>query len=124
MAGKLKPQQSNSFTQKTFVNVPLTAEHKASIKDWHIDLSGLDDMLLKLLETDIRVTMSYDSYNQCYSATLAHTDDKHPDFLYLLSGKGSTPLKSVKQVLYIHEILLEHNWAAFSLSRQREEIDD
>ncbi len=120
---KKKATNENGW-QKTFVNVPLTAEIKADIKAWDLDGDALDNLLLKLVEADIRITVSYDSYHQCFSCTLAHTDDKHADASLLLSGKGSTPLKAVKQALYIHWKLLDADWSAYSQQHQREILDD
>jgi hypothetical protein len=115
---------SPQFSQKTFINVPLTDEHKAQIKAWTMDLAEFDSLMTKLIEEGIRVTIVYDDFNQCFSTTLAQKDDKHRNAPYLLSGKGSTPLKSVRQALFIHWKLLDGDWATYSQSKIRPEIDD
>jgi len=109
---------------KTFINVPLSVEDKVAIKAWIGELSELDDLAVRLIEENIRVNLTYDTFNLCFSCTLSRTDDKHPDAKLMLSGKGSTPLKALKQAMYIHWKLLDKDWTAYSQTRLRTTIDD
>jgi hypothetical protein len=63
------------FQQKTFINVPLSDEHKAEIKAWTMTVDEFDNKFLKLVEEGVRVTVVYDDFNHCFSATLAYKDD-------------------------------------------------
>lgn len=119
-----KKNGNDAGWNKTFVNVNLTNDDRQAIKAWSLTLEDLDNAFLKLVEEGHRVNVSYDSFNQCFSATLNQTDEKHRNAPLLLSGKGSTPLKALKQVMYIHWKLLDGDWVAYSQSHQRAEIDD
>lgn len=110
----------NKKTQRDveFVNYSLSQEQKRFLKAQQVDY---DNELLRVIERDIKVTFSYDSFNECFSCFFIPTGENENKGL-ILAGRGSTPLKSFKQALFI-DSLFEGVWSAARPPR-REEIDD
>lgn len=101
-----------------FVNYSLSSEQKKFLKAQQIDY---ENELLRVIERDMKVTLSYDNFNECFACFLVPVGE-NPNKGLILSGRGSTPLKAFKQALYI-DSLFEGVWAAARPPR-REELDD
>lgn len=113
---KEKPNKSGVI----WVNYNLSDEQKAELKAQTFDF---ENALLKLTEEDLKVTISYDDYNECYSCFLIPKNQTDPNFGCILSGRGSTPVKAVKQAAYIHWNIFDANWSDARLPK-RELLDD
>lgn len=120
---KGKPTQPR-FNDVQFVNWSLTDEEKAACKEWSVTMGDFDNALGKLIEEGYKVTVSYDNYRSCFTASIVPTKDAKMNVGYILTGKGSTPLKAIKQVLYIHFYIMGGEWAAYSTAKNAEELDD
>jgi len=108
----------------TFINWSLTKEQKAEIKAFVMNVDDYDDFLTRLTDTHHKITVSEDKFNDCYSASIVPTAENKINKGYILSGKGSTPLKAVKQACYIHFTVFEGDWSSYSSQTGRAEIDD
>lgn len=114
---KTEPKSDNGIA---WVNYNLSDEQKHELKAQTFDL---DSALLRLTEEDLKVTISYDDYNQCYACFLIPKNKDSINYGSILSGRGSTPTKSVKQAAYLHWQIFEGNWTEGRLPR-REILDD
>lgn len=114
----------SGFEPAQFINVPLSPEQKAEIKAWLNSLEELDDALLKTCDSGYKVTIRYDDRNECFAAWIAPIDPGHANSGFILSGRGSTPLKAFKQAYYIHAHLFEGDWAGNYKDFREGEIDD
>lgn len=119
-----KPSTVNGFTQSKFINYSLTDAQKKEIKAWSPTQEELDDLLNTLVEGDYKVTFSYDDYNECHSCAIVPKGEKHVNTGYILTGKGSTPFKALKQVSWIHFKVLDGAWFEHFTARGREILDD
>lgn len=118
-----KPTQPR-FNDVQFVNWALSTEDKTACKDWELSLSDFDDAYGSLIESGYKITASYDGFRACYTASIVPTKDAKENQGYILTGKGSTPLKAVKQALYIHYRIMGESWASYSTASRMEELDD
>lgn len=114
--GKAPAKQSDV----SWVNYNLSDEQKQELKAQVFDF---ETALLRLTEEDMKVTISYDDYNECYSCFLIPKKQESINYGAILSGRGSTPIKAVKQACYLHWNIFEGNWSDGRLSR-KEVIDD
>lgn len=112
------------FNDVVFVNWSLSVEDKVACKAWLVVEGDIDNALLTVIEEGYKVTCSYDSYRACFTASLIPQNDDSPNKGYILSGKGSTPLKATKQALFIHYRIMGSEWATYSTQRESEELDD
>lgn len=119
---KSKPQAAKrEYVFKGFVNVGLSKDDKAKIKAIPLTLDDCESWLIKLVEANIKVSLTYDRYNTCYSCSLVPNTD-HYNTGYILTGRGSTPLKALRQAIYMLSIIPE-DWSEGARTG-REVIDD
>lgn len=83
----------------------------------------IDDALLKLCEEGYRVTLRYDDRSEAFACWVNPTGEDHPNNGLTLSGRGSSPLRALKQALYIHQ-LFEGDWAGNYKQFKLEDLDD
>lgn len=112
------------FNDVKFINWSLSPEEKAACKAWTMDIGDFDNALLKLVEDGYKVTTSWDGYREAFTASIVPTEDVPQNQGYILTGKGSTPLKAVKQALYIHYYVFDTDWSAYQKDGGKEEMDD
>lgn len=99
-----KPITKPKFTNpdfKGFVNISLTEELKVTIKNQPFSPEVFEQELFKLVEFGWAVKFAPDDYNNCYQCTLTQTLRDHKDYGCFLSGRGSSPAKAFKQMLYL-----------------------
>lgn len=128
MANK-KPQNTKREYEpvpfKGFINYTLTDAEKSQIKASGVDHDRLWDASEALLEANWALKIRYDYYNHAYQASLTCNDAKSVDSGWFLVGRGSTPMKALRQALYIGEAI---NWKLNDWGEankaQPEKIDD
>jgi len=118
-----KPVQPR-FNDVQFVNWALSAEEKVACKAWSLNLEDYDSAYGKLIEDGYKVTVSYDGFRSCFTASVVPAKDAKSNQGYILTGKGSTPLKAVKQAFYIHWHIMAEEWSSYSTAKAQEELDD
>jgi len=123
MSPKRTNKPTGDFKQSEFINYPLAAEQKREIKAWQPTFEEIDDMLLKLEEGGYRVTSRYDEKSEAFACWVNPVGEDHPNAGLTLSGRGSTPMRAVKQALYIHN-LFEGDWAGNYKLFKEDDLDD
>lgn len=118
-----KPTQPR-FNDVKFINWSLSVEEKAACKQWTFDTEAYDNEVGKLIQSGYKLTVSWDGFRSCYTASIVPTADAKDNQGFILTGKGSTPVKAAKQALYIHFYVMGENWAEYSTAGGREELDD
>lgn len=123
-----KPQAKKSFDPLPFygfIQYALTADEKAYLKEQGVDHERLWDTAEGLIESGWTFKFGYDSYNNAYQCVVAQRFPDNPNVGYMLTGRGSTPPKALRQALYIGEQI---NWelASFfkSHAQPKDVIDD
>lgn len=104
----------------SWVNYNLSPEQKSELKSQNFDF---DNALVRLTEENLKVTLAYDDRNECYSAFLIPKNPEHKNAGCILSGRGSTPVKALKQAAYIHWQIFDGDWSDARTSA-RDLIDD
>lgn len=99
------------YKPASFLNIPLTDEDKAAIKATPIHVEGLDTSLESMLRDGYKISLKLDTYNDCYACYVLSPEKPGQDN-QILTGRGTTPLKAVRQALYIHRIILAGDWPA------------
>lgn len=121
---KKRAGKAKRFNDVKWINWSLTKEQKAEIKAWTPDFEEMDDLEIKIIQQDHKVTTSYDNYGDCYTTSIVPTQDNSTNEGYILTGKGSTPHKSRKQAFYIHLQIFNSDWSTYSTGGSKEELDD
>ena len=112
------------FNDAVFINWSLTDEQKASCKAWCNSLEDMDALETQLIQSNYKITVSWDDFRSCYTASLLPQGDAHENAGYILTGKGSTPSKARKQALFVHFHVMDGQWASYSKGTGQEELDD
>lgn len=92
------------FEPSTFINKDLTAQEQRDLKKQPFGADEYDRMVDALLKQSYKLTTSWDGRNECYAAWIIPIGSGHMNYGFILSGRGSTPLKAVKQVCYKHVV--------------------
>lgn len=121
---KAPAPKTERFNDVKFVNWSLSLTEKEACKQWLVVDGDVDNALLTFIEEGNKVTCSYDSYRSCFTVSLIPQSDKSPNKGFILSGKGSTPLKAIKQALFINYRIMDGEWATYSTMGASEELDD
>jgi len=120
-----KPTPQNAgFLPAKFINYTLSKEQKDELKTTELTLEYADDILTKLTEGNYKVTFSYDDFAECFAAHVVPKGSEHKNAGFILAGRGSTPLKALKQAAYMHWQIFDEDWSEFYTARGREELDD
>lgn len=112
------------FNDVVFISFPLSQEQKDEIKAAQWDLEDFDNAAIKLTEENYKVTLTYDEYSSAYAVFITPKGDKHYNAGFILTGRGSSPHKALKQAYYVHTVLFERDWSGWKDDRKGEAIDD
>jgi hypothetical protein len=94
------------------------------VKETPISIEFAEDTILKLSEEGYAVSFSYDDYNSCYSCLLRPKYTNNSNAGYLLNGRGSTPIRALRQAAYIHYIVFRSQWGEFYTQSRKQDLDD
>lgn len=112
----------NAFKPAEFVNISLEPKQRDELKAsiWGVD--EFESAFAALCVDGYSLKLRYDERNDCFSAWLLPRDGSKNSG-WILSGRGSTAMRAVKQVCYIHFKLLEGDWTE-GQARNNEPLDD
>lgn len=122
MAANKKPQYSNELT---FVNYELNTEERARCKEWIEDANGLDLYALAACNDGYRFSLKYDERSRAFACFMSATTGASADNSGLmLTGRGSTPFKALRQCLYKHLVVFDKQWGGYANPVDWSAIDD
>jgi len=111
------------FNGARFVQYELDSVEALACKGWSLDGDAAWQAMLPLLDEGYSFTVKYDGYSQCYACFVQiRGDENHPNSGLILTGRGSTPHKAVKQALYKHQAI-DASWVQYG-ERRTTELDD
>jgi hypothetical protein len=116
--------KASSWIPKQFVQHELSEAESKKLKATQPTLDEYDDRILKLNEAGYKITLSVDNYNQCHQAMMQQGDQNGDNSQLILVARGSTPLKALKKLIYIHYSFQDQIWPHPDRSRERIEFDD
>lgn len=100
------------FEQFAFLNFDLNKEQKDALKAMPLWNAEWDDMLGNATKAGFNISLKVDGFNHCFAAYMQIRLRSHPCYGFILSGRGSTQTKALRQLLYKHFVALEENWNA------------
>lgn len=111
------------FNDVKFINRELTRDEKESLKA--IEFSDSDAWLsMDKWSEEYKFTLRYDERGACYSCFMQPLSVEHVNYGCILTGRGSTLVKALKQVVFKHERLaFEQDWGTLDGSAHAD-IDD
>ena len=121
---KSNKSKTPRFNEAKFITYSLSKEQTKELKAMPFEMADLDTTFLRLLEEGYKITFRWDEYNQCYACWLIPPNENHPNVGYILSARGSTPVKALKQAGYIHWNIFDKDWSEWYQAKPGEDIDD
>lgn len=120
-----KPAYTAQNGFKGFLNIQLSDEDKSIIKSAAYDEATYASDLEKWIDNGFKFTFSSDDFNHCFQVIGTRQDKEHVDYGILLTGRGSTPVKALKQWVYVQtRLIAESDWASLLEEPIKREIDD
>lgn len=126
MAQRKKKQSEDSrLTNKfsgnwSFVQHTMTSEERKafeSVEEDSVDTWGLID---QLAESNYKLSVSWDDYNHCLTASLACRDEKSDNYQLILTARHSNAEMAVRLLLFKHFVLLNGEWLQWHTADNRE----
>src|SRR3970282_2723423 len=100
------------WRKSVFVPDVLRKEHYEHLKGLPLNLEEMFLSLSKLFSDGYQVTMRWDAYNSCHAVWLSTRDEDSTNYGLILSGRGSTPVKALRQLLFLHFEVWSGEWSA------------
>jgi len=100
------------FEQFTFLNLELNTEQKDALRALPLWSDEWDKQLGTMTGAGFAISLKVDGFNHCFAAYAQIRLHSHPCYGFILSGRGSTQTKALRQLLYKHFVVLEENWNA------------
>ena len=114
---------NNGYEQFAFLNVELTKPQAEALKKmpaWSEEMSGYLDTVVK---AGFQISLKVDGFNNCFAAYMQIRLHSHPCYGFILTGRGSTQIKALRQLLYKHFAVLGEDWSK-AKGPQPSAIDD
>lgn len=108
---------------KGFIEYDLSEQEKSDLKQQAFDLVIANTCLTNLVQAEYRVSFGFDFYNSSFTCSISHKDPKHANAGWVLVGRGSEPLKALKQAAYKHYTVFDEIWHN-ARAMSKAEIDD
>jgi len=118
-----KPKKER-FNDAQFVNYELDKTAQAACKAWDLSESAALQCVMDLVDRGYSVTLKYDDYSDAYTAFLRPGIGAKENVGLILTGRGSSPYKALKQVLFKHYEVMAETWEFFVGAGRDLEIDD
>jgi hypothetical protein len=118
-----KPAFKPRFNDAQFINRDLTQEEREVLKKLSFWDTEWDSHFLRACEAGYRFTVKYEHFSKCFAVYMSIDLKSHPNFGFILTGRGSTPTKAIRQVLFKHVHLASEEWSHFDLGAVAD-IDD
>jgi len=112
------------FNEAKFVLYELNKDQTAECKSQPNDAETLFGAMEAMITDGYAFSLKTDSYSGGIGCWVRHTDPDHANGGLILSGRGSTALKALKQVLFKHHICMAGLWTEYAERRDSDFIDD
>jgi hypothetical protein len=111
--GNTSNPRSPRFNDVKFVQYELDVVQQKACKDHVVSPDEIFDSLLALCSDGYSVSVKYDGYSRAYAAFMQQRTEGGRNFGLILTGRGSSPFKAVKQLLYKHSVCLDGDWGEY-----------
>lgn len=93
-----------------FIDVQLDEKGREKLKAWYASLTDQETLVDELLSEGYKITMSWDTRNQCYSAFLVPSSEKSPNWGMILTARSGNWYRAVVALYYKHKLMLKGDW--------------
>jgi hypothetical protein len=116
--------KAERFNDARFVNYDLDEEQRKACKAYVITEADLLDRVSTLIADGYRFGVSLDRDGVTYTAYCQLREPGGDNTGLILTGRGSSCFKSLKQLLYKHYVCMDGDWGPYAEHRGDVVIDD
>lgn len=118
--GHVGDGKSERVAFRGYINYTPTADDKERLLSLVASGSSPLDQLADVLLQGYRCGVTWDSYHQCFTASLYDQDADRPTSGYNLGARANDPYSALTRILFLHVHVFEGNWLQ-AVDRQREQ---
>lgn len=104
------PESEWGKGQSYFIRCDLSEQDKADVRDWPMWENDADGLLKQLVDGGHTISLKPDGQNGGYAAYCVPTPTNKAHEGMALAGRGSTPIKALRQLCYKQFVLLKGIW--------------
>lgn len=105
---KVKSAKGSQFPQTTFVNYRLDKDEKKACEAWFEKQKAIeDDLVVEILQSNHKITMSFDGNNDSFISSLTGKAEDCNNSGTCLTSRGSTPRQALWANLYKFHIVFK-----------------
>lgn len=125
-----QPEVSNRRNHATqsfdreFIRYELDKSQQADCKAWVVSADDILSTLDKLIDDGYKISVKFDDYNECYGCFMQLSTGEGTNHGYILTSRGSTAAKALKQLFYKHYQALDGDWTSAAERQGRGVLDD
>jgi len=125
-SGPNKPRTETAprFNQSSFVQLELTDDQAKQLKATVVTAEQIFEEMERMIDDGYKFSVKYDSYGDCIGAWCQAPAEGHENSGCILTGRGSSAYKALKQLLYKHNVLLVGSWRGHTETRRPTVLDD
>src|SRR5512140_3820652 len=103
-------ENKQRFNDARFINHELSASELKSLKAHKLDAEELDSEMVRLQEEGYKFISKFDNWSRSNAVFLIDEEGRTQNKGLILTGRGSTPLKALRQVLFKHHKAADGSW--------------
>jgi len=123
-AAQPRSTKAERWNEARFVQLELTDEQAKSLKATQVSADEIFAQMEKMIDDGYKFTIKFDGYGDCIGAWCQAATPDGPNSGIILTGRGSSAAKALKQLLYKHHVLLDGDWSVAAERRAPTVLDD
>lgn len=112
------------YNNTVFVNYELSVDEKAHCKVWLEDILTFDGQFQRFISDGYKTSVKWDEKNNAFACYVTHPKQKFNEADLLLTGRGSTPCKAIKQAMFKHYVVFDCEWGGYAERLALDPLDD
>jgi hypothetical protein len=119
-----KNEPAPALERDWWVNYDLDEAMTLECKQWIPTFEELDDLLSRFIEEGYKLQIMWDARNHCHACYCYVIGENTPNKGLILTGRGSAPMRAVRNLLFKHYKALKGVWPRPERQRRTTVIDD
>jgi hypothetical protein len=121
------PRKAKAYAPRgsdVFIDYELSVAEREVLRERGVDLVDLFAYLDACLGDGYRVTTKWEDRNACYAVFMSCVEGDHRNSGFVLSGRGSTFGKALRQLAFKDREIMEGDWAHWAKNSSEYTLDD
>lgn len=107
LGDKMAAKKPKNTSGVKWVDISLSVAESKAMKEAYAQGDKLSDDLERIIDSGYKITLSADTYNECFACYIIPKDEKNPNFGMILTARGSDIWKAARGALFRHYVLFQ-----------------